>query len=301
MSATPAPPIQALPQLQPLPLRVLLDDAVKQTRRHLRAVYLPVALPVAFVVALIPLAQQLWLNPFMGGTLPDSPASFVRGLLATAAVALAFVTLNALAKSALLAAATDVLAGREVKMARAWATVFRPRVFFTLLLSWLAVAGGLLLCILPGLYLAALFSVVVPVVVVEGRTGLSALGRSAELLSHNPQGDVGSDPRLKAFLVMLVGGLINYAVGFVVQLPQVMMFRAIASGEQLDPAALLGRLTWIQVPSAALNVLVQMVVHAYVAFGLAMLFFDVWQRREGADLEAAVTRLAERAPGASGA
>jgi hypothetical protein len=73
-----------------------------------------------------------------------------------------------------------------------------------------------------------------------------------------------------------------------------MMFRSIAAGEQQDPAALATRLLWLQVPTAILGTLAQTATTLYVSFGVALLFFDIKARREGADLESLLEELEQR-------
>jgi hypothetical protein len=53
------------------------------------------------------------------------------------------------------------------------------------ILAGLAVAVGLLLLIVPGLYLLTIWSVLIPVIVLERRRVMEAFGRSRELVSGN--------------------------------------------------------------------------------------------------------------------
>jgi hypothetical protein len=200
-------------------------------------------------------------------------------------------------QTALMAAATDALAGRELSMARAWRFALRPRTILTLVLSWLVVAVGFVFCILPGIYLVLLFSVLVPVMLEEGRAWANAMGRTSELMRYNPHRDLGHNPCVRAFLVMLVGALIGYVVSFVAQFPfvaaqWVVMFRNIASGEKADPQAMMAGLLWLQVPAGIMGMLAHVAVQLYVCFGLTLLFFDLKHRKEGGDLEAAIASLA---------
>jgi uncharacterized membrane protein len=282
-----------------LPFRVLLDEAVRHARRHFRRIYPAVAIPLALASAGLPLAQLLFLRHMPSpGQVEPNPTAMIQGFGLFMGVMLIWLGVYTLAYGALLAAVVDAVAGREVSMGRAWRLMLRPRVLATLALAGLVVGLGFLFCLLPGLYLALLLSLVLPVMVEEGVFGTRALGRSAALTSYNPRRQLDADPRLKVFLIFFVGALLGYVVNMVVQLPflvlqQVMMFRDVAAGNRPDPVALMARLAWLQVPSQVLGMLVNVAIQLYVGFGLCLLFFDVKQRKEGLDLEHAVARLVE--------
>ena len=286
---------------QPLPLRILLDHAVGISRRHFRAIYPSVALPLVVAAAAFPVAQALLMGPMMTPGEPPDAARVAVLAIAFGLALLAFMVVYALAYGAMYVAVVNAAAGRAVSMGDAWRTVARPPVWATMLLSWVAFLAGLMCCVLPGVYVGILFCLVMPVVVEEGLYGSSALRRSAALVSYNPQKSVASDPRAKAFLIVFVGTLMGYAVTFVLQLPfvvaqQVYMVRQAAGGQAPDPAAMMAAMTWFQVPSNVLGTLAQTAVQLYIAFGLALLYFDIRGRKEGFDLEAGIARLEGGAP-----
>jgi len=290
------------PAAAPLTLQNLLDDAVRRARGHFKEIYFPVAIPLAVLAALVPVVQLVAMRDFMSpGAMPTRPAQVFLAFGPMAIVVLVMVVVWALSYAALQVAATDAVAGRPVSMASAWGRVVQPRYFGTQILSGLALLLGFCACLLPGIYLALLWGVIVPVMVEEGRFGREAMSRSAALLRHNPQGGLGNDPRLKVFLIMFVGMVLQYVASFIVQLPfvvvqQVLMFRSVSSGQRVDPGQMLAQMTWLNVPSQALGMLVQTAVQLYVAFGVALLFFDARARKEGTDLEAAIAGLAPSPP-----
>ena len=59
---------------EPIPFRLLIDEAVKWTRRHFRAMYLPVAVPISIVNGLIPVAQALWFSSLLNPEESPGPA-----------------------------------------------------------------------------------------------------------------------------------------------------------------------------------------------------------------------------------
>jgi len=299
MTTPAAPP---LPLDQPLPFRQILDEAVKQTRRHFRRIYPYVAIPLALMGGLVPLAQGLFFRDAFQGVGSNKAPDLTRmivGFGTFGVVVLAFTVVYGLGYGAMFAAATDALSGREISMRRAWGLVVRPRVLGTLLLLGLAVMVGFAFCVLPGIYLGLLYAFTVPVVVAESRFGRAAMSRSAELAHYNPQGQLDSDPRLQVFITVMVGTMLGYMINLLFQLPliafqQFVLMREVAAGQKADPAELMARLTWIQVPSNMMGMLTNTAVHLYVCFGIALLFFDLKRRKEGLDLEAAVASLVER-------
>jgi hypothetical protein len=289
---------------EPLSTQALLDEAMRQTRRHFKAIYPGVAVPLAVGAGLVPLVQGLWFRSFRFGDTGPQPGDlplFAAGMVAVIVVAFVFLAVYMLGYAALIAGAVEALAGRPVSMAHAWLSMVRPQALGTLVMSWLATVAGMVCCLFPGIYVGLIFSLIVPVMVEEGRFLVDGLERSVELTKYNPQRSFGDDPRVRAFLIIFVGMLIGYAISMVVQMPlvivqQVMMFRGLAGGEKADPMALLASLTWLQVPTNALAMLGQVAVHLYVSFGLALLYFDVRRRKEGRDLEQAADALSQRSP-----
>ena len=291
------------PLLAPaLPFRQILDEAVRQTRRHFRRIYPAAAIPMALVAGAIPISQALFFRTALAQKGPPRGPEMARmfvGMGAFATVMLAFVVVSVLSYGAMFAAATDALAGREVSMARAWRAMVRPRVLGTQLLVLLAVMVGSFFCILPGLYLGLLLTFTIPVMIEESRFGPSALGRSSELARYNPQRQFDADPRLHVFVTFMVGTMLGYVVSLLVQLPfivvqQIVVLRDVAGGQRPDPAQVMTRLAWLQVPTQMLGMLTNTAVYLYVCFGLALVFFDVRRRKEGVDLEVAVAALVER-------
>jgi hypothetical protein len=283
----------------PMPFRLLLDEAIRQARRHFRAIYPSVAIPVAILATSIGVAQALWFSRVTesAGTL-TSPWSPEMILLTVAYLGLLFVAFNAMQ-----VAAIDALSGRPVSMGRAWRFTAQGRVLGTLFLWYAATLLSLICCCFPALYVAPLLSLVPPVMVDEGRFGADALSRSAELTRHNPDRRFLETPLVKVFLLLLVGGLLGYLVGIVVSLPfqipmWVDMFRSAIRGE--DIVQRMPRWLWLQVPGQFLNALAATAVHLYVCFGIALLFFDARGRKEGSDLRSQIDSMFPAPPPSPG-
>jgi hypothetical protein len=277
-------------------LRALLDDSVRHGRKHFRQAFPGVAVPFALASGAMSLAQGLLMAQAESRSL-GTP--FYLSIALLVASALGYLVVYSLGSAALVAAAVDAIAGRAVSMRRSWRAMLRPRALGTLAALWLAFALGLMCCLLPGLYAAIVFGLSVPVMLEEGVFGIGALKRSSALMSRNPRREIGDDPRLKLLVLVLVGWLIGTALSVVVQVPmivtqQVLIFRSVTAGEHPNPAALTRQLLWLQVPSAMVASLAQMATNLYVAFGAALLFFDIKARQEGADLEQTLAELEGR-------
>jgi hypothetical protein len=282
---------------EPKPFRILIDEAMTLTRRYFRPIYPAVAIPVSLISVVLSVAQTYWLRGFyQAGGQPDISMLF-SGCAGFLVAILAAVIVNTLANTAMVAACVDAVDGKGVDMGRSWRFVLRPEVLGTLVMVWIAVAIGLVLLILPGLYLMIVLSLAAVVMASEGRFGYAALARSAELVRYNPQRRFLANPKTKVGALFLIAWLISMVVGILIHLPfsivqNVLVARRVASGMPADPAALTGMLLWLQVPSAFLSALVSMAVALYTSFGLSLLYFDIRRRKEGIDLEAAIARLA---------
>lgn len=91
-------------------------------------------------------------------------------------------------QGALVEAVADVRDGRaDLTMGQTFARAQEHigRLAIAGILAGLAIAVGLLALIVPGLYLMTIWSVIIPVIVLERRAVMEAFGRSRELVSGN--------------------------------------------------------------------------------------------------------------------
>ncbi|HEX3553182.1 MAG TPA: hypothetical protein VIA62_08130 [Thermoanaerobaculia bacterium] len=279
----------------PMPFFLLLDEGLRLTRAHFRAIFPAVAVPVAVVSTLAGVAQALnFQSLFKGG--PPSLLWTPQVLL----LALLLGLLSAVAYVAGQVAALDALAGRPVDMGRAWRFAARPAVWGTLLLSFLAILASFLLCVLPVFFVAPLLAFAVPVMVAEGRLGAGALSRSAELALFNPSRRLMEHPIVKVLLLMVVTTLISYLAGLLVALPFQLpmfidLFRKAMAGDQ-DVTSVMAKWIWLQIPAQFLSSLARTAIYVYTAFGMALLYADVRGRKEGIDLRPEIDALFPASP-----
>lgn len=272
----------------PMPFRLLLDEALRQARRHFRAIYPAVAIPVTILATAVAAAQAIWFS-----RLKTDVGSLGTPLLDPGYLGLVLVysVLLMIAYSTLQVAVLDAIAGRSIDLRRAWRFTLRGRVLGTLLLWYLATMASLLCCCVPGLVVGPLLAFVLAAMVEEGRFGFQAFSRSARLTGHFPPGKWWESPLVKVFLMMVVGVLLIYLVGLLVSLPfqlpmYIGMFRRAAAGQ--DIVGGVSSWVWLQVPAQFLSSLVSTAVYLYICFGIALLYHDTRGRREGTDLRVGV-------------
>ena len=148
----------------------VLREAWQLYRREYRRL-LPIALVVYLLLSLFVLALALLLGNL--------------GLLAGAIVSLAGVFWL---QGALVVAVEDVRDGTVDLSIRDTLSRVRPRmntIAVTGILAALGIGLGLLLLIVPGLVLATWWALIIPVIVLEGKSVTGAFGRSRELVRGN--------------------------------------------------------------------------------------------------------------------
>jgi hypothetical protein len=167
-------------------------------------------------------------------------------------------------------AAEDILDGRRDhtvgSLIRSVTPVIGPLIVAGLL-AGLAIGIGLLLLIVPGLFLLTIWAVLAPVVVLEKKSAFEAFGRSRELVrGHGWQ----------VFGVIVVLFLLQFIVAAVIQ--------AIANGVSDSFAAY-----------AVSDLIVRLLVAPLSALAAAVLYFELRGRKEGAATTADPTLTAPAA------
>jgi hypothetical protein len=285
---------QPLPMSATMPFRLLLDEAMRWTRRYFKTIYPPIAIPVALITTLIGGAQAQWMHSNLMQQPDPAEALRVLGLFFIIALPLLFIA--GLAHAALQVATVDAAAGRAPDMGRAWRFVIRPGVIGTLILNGLAIIASVMCCIGPVLYVAPLLAFVIPAMVEENVLGSAALSRSAQLTRYDPQRNWLSSPLVKILAVFVLTVILEYAVSLLIALPitgaqMVSMFRRAAAGGDIRSLTGGGWL-WAQVAVQLISSLLNTAVTLYTSFVISLLFFDVRRRREGADLRQAIDAVA---------
>ena len=275
---------------EPIAFRVLLDEAMKFTRRHFGAMYLPVGIPLALLAGLVSWVQLRFMQNVAGGA--RAPSFGAAGCVGYFAVALVWMVLVGLCSAVLTAAAVDGAGGRKIEMGPKWGFVLRPSTLWTLFLSLIAVVVGFCLLFFPGVYVSLRLSFLVPVMATEGSKGPAAMRRSWHLVKYNPHKRFLNNTATKVFVLYLVAGLISWLVSFVVQLP-LFALRTVAMARDASTGHATGvgfssMFLWTQIVSQMVGQLVSTATSIYSSFGVVLLYLDVVRRKEGSDLASAI-------------
>ncbi len=293
-----------IPRLERGPFLALLDEAVSVARGVFRPIFLPVAVPPALAAGLMALAQATAMRRlfhFSPGSSQPEIGGFLVGMGLTYAMLFLFTMVRLLAAAAMFAGAGWYLQGEPVSAGRVWRWALRGRTVGTILLVGLFVGIGFMFCGLPGIYLAVIYAVAVPVLLWENPRASRAPGRSRELIIHDNAKRLFSPGMGWVVMVWITTVVLTWGVGMAVQLPltivqQILTMRhimgqaeqqAAANFQNIFPAWLVGA----QVIVTALSTLAQQLVALFSASAFTLLYLRLRGRKEGTDLAAALDRL----------
>jgi hypothetical protein len=261
------------PRLRPLSLGEILDVSIKICLAHWRTLIkavLVVVVPVQIVGTIVnadytvnsadfstdsaqtPAQQLEQFNQYLGGLAIAGVLQVLAVLLASAAC------LRAIAQSYL---------GEETdwRSSLKYAWRLTPSLLLLTLLYGLGIVLGLLLFIVPGIWLYVAWALAIPVLLVEGLRGRKALARSYTLVKGR---------WWRTFGVLLVGFILAAIISTVVQ---AVFLIGIVVGEGNDALVL--------VLSAIAGIVGLAVSTPFQAALIAVVYFDLRVRKEGFDLE----------------
>ncbi|MEZ5332195.1 MAG: hypothetical protein R2991_09130 [Thermoanaerobaculia bacterium] len=287
---------------EPMRFTVLLDEAMKLLRRRGPKAFLALAGPVIVLQVIMVVVQVGGMRTMFEGIEEQNPDltrvwstvgwSCLFAFVASLVFLVAFAAIGKYSQ--------DVVAGRDADVSTSWRFGLKPGVFGTQLLASFFMGLSFIACLVGALYVVPALSLTVAVMVEEGLRGSAALTRSRDLARYNPGRRFLDYPMTRILGLLFVSLLVSYALAFVVQLPfsiaqQVIFFRS-AVGSEGGQATLPTGALWLSVPSALFGAVAQMIAQFYLAFGLALTYFDIRRRRDALDLEQALDRLEGEAP-----
>ncbi len=260
------------PLLRPLSIAEIIDAAFRLYRRHfgrLVAIAAVVYVPLAIIEAL--LAAVLLST---ATRMPQGAGQPPTGLLAGMGIGMLVIGLLAmigymLAYAAMTVAISREYLGQDITPGEAYQQVIPSlgTLIVTAILVAVVVGIGMMLCIIPGVYLAVALTFAIPVVVLEGLGATAALSRSMELVRGYWLRVFGT-----MFLLGLIVGLIQMAILWPVNMI------VVAGISHSSPAA-------GQAISQLVNTLASMVLFPLSMTGLIVLYYDLRVRKEGFDLQ----------------
>lgn len=153
-------------------------------------------------------------------------------------------------------------------------------------------ALALLSEVVAALYLLLRYALVSEVVVIERRTFLAALRRSASLMAGRVGDALVDNCKLRASILYAVNFCISIAVVVVTSLPTAALYAVYGVSpfdpERYDPARVP---LWASVPLDVIGVFAQSAVAPFGLLAVIVFYFDIRIKREGFDLELLATRL----------
>jgi hypothetical protein len=174
-----------------------------------------VVVPLTFIsalitqVALAPKTVDVVIGDVTVGQIVET-RSFAIALLAALIAAAITVIISAVLQAAMLRGGAQATLGDpvDVEASYRWGLKRFPSVLLLAILVGLTVAVGLLLLIIPGLIFIVMFSVAIPVLVIENRKGTEAMSRSWNLVKGHFW-----HAALVIVIAALIAGVVNGILG----------------------------------------------------------------------------------------
>ncbi len=254
-------------EIRAMQLSEILDMGFRLLRNHF-ALLIGIAAVIYVPMGIF----QTWIESWVE-TSAASASEFDLGLFALSVLAFAitYSIVAPLVSAAITYALGELYLGRPVTLGAAFRASL-PRLLplvGTSLLASLAILTGLLLFVIPGLYLMLAFTLLTQVIVLEDVAGMTALGRSRELLRGNMLRAVGI-----VVVFFITTAVLSVSIGL-----------AFALVPALDAVG---------------SALAQALAFAYYSAVLVVFYFEIRARKEAFDLEH-LARLVESGGAASDA
>jgi hypothetical protein len=203
--------------IRELKLGEILDQAVHLTKDHfgvLLGVTGVLLIPFNMIGGLIQVAMMPQLPP---NPTPEQQVAYVFAVwrVAIPFALLAFFVIAPITNAAIVYAISNAYLEKPISVGESFKRTAQQilPLIGTWILVGLAIMGGTLLCLVPGILAAFWFSLATQVVVIEGAAGFAAMKRSKQLMA----GNIGTFFVL-GFLLGIINGGIEFAVSLIPQL-----------------------------------------------------------------------------------
>ena len=268
--------------LRPLSLGELLDRSFFLYRSHFGLFLGVVALP-----HLVLLAFQLLEIPLRPKT---ATGIAVTSLLLGLGFIVIYLAVIAASQAATVIAVSRVHLDQTTSISEVFAAI-RGRILEISLIMigvGIGVGMGLILLVIPGIFLALMWSLTIPVAVLE-ETGLrDSVARSAELTK-------GSRGRI--FVIYLLYSVLFYTLYLLFEFPLGIAIIGMARQHQLAG----GLPVWVQVAAPVATFIPQCLLAPLLTIALSLVYYDQRVRKEAFDLQHMMTMLDHGQGGAAGA
>jgi len=246
----------------------LLDRTFFLYRTHFLLFVGIVALPYLAVLAL-QLAGFAIQTTFVS-TIANSVLTGILYLLAMAA-----------SQAATVVTVSDVHLERPASIAGAYAKVKNliPRVLFIMIAVWLGIAMGLLLLIVPGVIFALMWSLAIPVAVLENK-GLSEAATRSRNLTKGSRGRI--------FVIYFLFIVLLYIITLAWEVPMLAVLGStLYANKQVAPA-------WFSVVVTVMAFITTSLVAPLLTIALSLVYYDQRVRKEAFDLQLMMSSLETR-------
>lgn len=272
----------AQPTLRPLSVFETIDAAFSLYRKHFKDLVIIAAIiliPLGIIGYLVSLPTADLANVDPNNI--DSLADFNFGTLIGGSIIAAIVSV--VGTALLTGSATNIVASSYLERIQGWQESFQEALqklgslVGAAILAALGTGLGLILCIIPGVYLYVSWVTAPVTIMVEDEGATGALGRSRDLVS----GRWGS-----VFGVLLILFILQFIISAI-------LGAIIGAGSILGGGALsAGQLAASQVASTVTSILVQ----PFLAVVITVIYFDLRVRKEGFDLDQLARRMGGEPP-----
>ncbi|MGB6429191.1 MAG: hypothetical protein WBF06_01285 [Candidatus Acidiferrales bacterium] len=279
--------------LRPLSLGELLDRTFTLYRGHFLLFVGISAIPRVFVL-LIQLAQIVFApargvftppDPNVPGQMPSFSATGIAyAVVFFFAVLIASVLASMWSQGATVIAVSDLYLGRTTTLGEAFRRVWGElgTIFGVAVLSGLAVFGGCILLIIPGIYIALRLAVGVQAAVLENIGPGDALSRSFALTKENAG---------RVFLIFLLYGFLLY--GAIALLGAPFLIGTVLTKSNPDLVRMFTMFTQVG------SFIAESLAIPFVTIAMSLFYYDMRVRKEGFDLQMMMNPVAGVVPQAS--
>lgn len=251
--------------LRPLSLGELLDRVFFLYRKNFVLFAGIAALPHLVLVAM-----QLAGIGLTRGKVFTGPIERLPWTLAVWAVSLG---VTAAAHGATVIAVSHLHLGEAASISQSFAAI-KGRIFYLALIMigyWIGIGVGFVLLIVPGIILALMWALTIPVAVIED-TGLrDSVNRSAQLTKGH---------RGRVFVIGLLFLVLFYAVVMIWEVPVLAVIGVMARSHRI-----VGIPLWSQIALIAGTFISQSLVSPLMTIGLSLMYYDERVRKEAFDLQ----------------
>jgi len=262
--------------LRPLSLGEILDRTFTLYRRHFL-----LFIGICGIPQLLVLAFSLTQIFATASTRVSVSLSLILMLLFVVASLVAYI----LSQGGTILAVSELYLGRSASIGAALRKVsgeFAP-LLGVIVLNGLAVMGGAILLVIPGIYVACRLIICLPVALIEGKGPRDSLSRSWDLTRENAG---------RSFLILLLSIIIAYAALAFFAAP----FTIAVALNVRNPGMLHFWTAMLQIGSTIATVLTRPIL----LIATSIFYYDLRVRKEAFDIQFMLNPESQRAPNAAG-